>query len=372
MNFWRQLLLIAGKELLHLRRDPYTLVLTVALPLVQFLLFGYALDTRVHDVPTAIQNLDGERFSHNLVAEFANSDVFRVTQRADSEAELLSLLRRGEARVAVQIPAHYSVDAFYHRPVSVRVWIDGSDAALAGQTVFAAQSIGLEQAVSMTLAGTPAARMPLQLRPEVLFNPAGRSANYFVPALVANLVEMTTLLLVALSLVKERERGTLDQLRITNIRLGALISGKLVAGAAMGLGTGFVLTVMMRLVFGIAVGGSLWLYSLALLAFLPPALGLGLFVTAVARNQAQALQLTYLLLMPCILLSGFVFPREAMPTAVAGFSMLIPTTWSLDIMRGIVLRGAGFADLAPSFGMLALLGVVYLSAGALHLRRRLL
>jgi ABC-type multidrug transport system permease subunit len=177
---------------------------------------------------------------------------------------------------------------------------------------------------------------------------------------------------VALSLVKERERGTLDQLRITNIRLGALIAGKLVAGIAMGLGTGIVLTVLMRLVFGIGVGGSLWLYGLALLAFLPPALGLGLFVTAVARNQAQALQLTYLLLIPCILLSGFVFPREAMPAAVATFSQLIPTTWSLEIMRGIVLRGAGMADLAPSFGMLALLGVVYLSGGALHLRRRLL
>jgi ABC-2 type transport system permease protein len=372
MTFGRQLLLVAGKELLHLRRDPYTLVLTVALPLVQFLLFGYALDTRVHDVPTAIQNLDGERFSRTLVDQFRNSAVFRLTHRADSEEELLGMLRRGDVRVAVQIPPHYSANAFYHRPVSVRVWIDGSDAALAGQAVFAAQSIGLEQAVSMTVGGTPAARLPLQLQPEVLFNPAGRSANYFVPALVANLVEMTTLLLVALSLVKERERGTLDQLRITNIRLGALISGKLVAGAAMGLGTGCVLTILMRLVFGIAIGGDFWLYCLALLAFLPPALGLGLFVTAAARNQAQALQLTYLLLLPCIMLSGFVFPREAMPAAVAAFSMLIPTTWSLDIMRGIVLRGAGWADLAPSFGMLALLGVVYLSAGALHLRRRLL
>ena len=132
MTFWRQLLPDAGKELLHLRRDPYTLVLTVALPLVQFLLFGYALDTRVHDVPTAVQNLDGERFSRNLVDQFATSAVFHLTHRVESEEELLGMLRRDRVRVAVQIPSHYSTNAFYHRPVAVRVWIDGSDAALAG------------------------------------------------------------------------------------------------------------------------------------------------------------------------------------------------------------------------------------------------
>lgn len=372
MTFWRQLFLICGKEYRHLARDPYTLVLTMALPLVQFLLLGYALDTRVRDVPTAVQNLDGDRLSRELVGDFERSPVFRLTRQAGSEEELLGMLRRGEVRVAVQIPQQYSVNAFYRRPVAVRVWIDGSDGALAGQAVFAARAIGLEQAVSMTVAGTPAAQSPLEFRPQVLFNPRGSSANYFVPALVATLVETITVLLVALTMVKERERGTLDQLRITNISLGALISGKLAAATVMAVGTGLVLTLLMRAVFGIAVSGSLWLYALALISIVPPALGLGLIITAAARNQAQALQLTFLVLMPCVLLSGFVFPRHVMPAAVQAFTTLMPTTWSLQLVRGIVLRGAGWPDLAGQFAALAGLGALYISAGALRLRKLLL
>jgi len=192
-----------------------------------------------------------------------------------------------------------------------------------------------------------------------------------VPGLVALLLEMTTLLLVSLSLVKERERGTLDQLRITSISPASLIGGKLLACAAMGVGTGMVLTILMRMVFGISVRGDLVLYFVALLAFVLPALGLGLFLTAEARNQAQALQLTYLVLLPSFLLSGFVFPRNTMPAVVREFSALLPTTWSREIVRGLVLRGAGFDDIRGALSMSVLLGVVYVCGGALHLRRRL-
>jgi ABC-2 type transport system permease protein len=371
MNFWRGVRLIAGKEFWHLRHDPYTLILTIVLPLTQFLLFGYALDTRVHDLPTAVQNQDGERFSRSLLEQVSHSQVFRITRQVDSEQELLGLLRRGEVRVAIQIPPGYSTNAFYGRPVAVRIWIDGSDAAMAGQAVVAAQAIGLEEAIAITVAGTPSKSLSPQFRTELLYNPGEKSANYFIPGLVALLLEMTTLLLVSLSFVKERERGTLDQLRITTINIESLLAGKLLACALMGLGTGIVLTVLMTLIFGITVQGSLLLLSVAMLAFLLPALGIGLFLTAEARNQAQALQLTYLVFIPSILLSGFLFPRHTMPAPVAALSALLPATWSIEIVRGIVLRGAGWHDLRSSICVVGLLGVCYVAVGMVHLKRRL-
>jgi ABC-2 type transport system permease protein len=371
MTFCQGLWLVAGKEFRHLRRDPYTLALTVAMPLAQMLLFGYALETRARDIPTAVQDMDGQRFSRDLVRQFERSQVFHVTRRAGSQQELLRLIQNGDVRIAIQIPPQYTSNAFYRRPATVRVWVDGSDAAMAGQVVVAARSIGLEQAVAMTVAGTPASQLPLQLRSEVLFNPAGRSVNYFVPGLVAILVEMTALLLVSLSFVKERERGTLDQVRITDIALGSLVAGKLLVSVVIGLSVGCTLTVLMQTVFGVAVHGDLWLYAAAMLCCLPPSLGLGLILTAEARNQAQALQLTFLVGLPSIMLSGFIFPRHNMPQAVMWLSALIPTTWSVRLARGIVLRGAGWPDLWTEFAVLSALGLCYITIGGWHLKRRL-
>jgi ABC-2 type transport system permease protein len=367
MTFFRGLLLVTAKEFRHLRHDPYTLLLTIGMPLVLLLLLGYALDTRVRDVPVAIQNLDGERYSRALVDSFALSSMFRVTRHVRTQEELLSLIRRGEAKVAIQIPPGYSANAFHHRPLQVRFWVDGSDAAMAGQVVVAAQAIGLEQALAIAVGAQTGVKLPLEIRPEVLYSPSGR----FVPALVATLLETTTLLLVALSFVKERERGTLDQLRITGISLPSLIAGKLTACAASGLATGLMLMAMMQYVFAVPIAGSVALFAASLVLFVPPALGLGLIVTASARNQAQALQMTFLVGITSYMLSGFIFPRETMPSAVVTFSVLIPTTWSLQIVRGVALRGTGLEDLAPAIFGSAILGLLYVSLGALRLRRSL-
>lgn len=289
MTFLSGMFLVASKELRHLWNDPYTLALSIGLPLFQMLLFGYALDTRVRDVPVAILNLDGERYSRALVDSFSLSSLFRVTHHVQSQEELLRLVRRGDAKVAIQIPRGYSADAFHHRPVQVRVWIDGSDAAMAGQVVVAAQAIGLEQAVAITVGAQTSAKLPLEVRPELLYNPTGRPMYFFVPALVATLLETTTMILVGLSIVKERERGTLDQLRITGISLSSLIAGKLTVCATCGVATGFLLMAIMRFVFAVPIAGSAALFAASLFLFAAPTLGLGLIVTAEARNQAQAL-----------------------------------------------------------------------------------
>jgi ABC-2 type transport system permease protein len=371
MTFRRGLMAVAGKEFRHLRHDPYTLILAFAMPLFGFLLFGYALETRVHDVPTAVQNLDSGRYSRELIADFSAGSLFRLDRESSSQAELLDRLKRGDAKVAIQILPGYSTAVFYGRPAVVRVWVDGSDAVLAGQAVFAAQAIGFKHSVKMALAGFPVRTSAAQLAPELLFNPEGRASNYFVPALSALLGETTTLLLVALSVAKEYERGTLDQLRITSIPLSSLIAGKLLSCATIGIAVGGTLISLMHFVFDVPIAGSSLLLCAAMLAFQGPALGLGLILTAEARNQAQALQLTYFVFMPAILLSGMVFPRETMPNAAKALSALLPTTWSIQILRGIVLRGETFAELIQPFTALAILTVLFLVIGTWRLRVRL-
>ena len=185
------------------------------------------------------------------------------------------------------------------------------------------------------------------------------------------LVGETALLLVSLSFVKEREQGTLDQLRITGVRLGSMVAGKLVASIAISLATACTVTALMRMLFGVAIHGSFWVYAAAVCACVPPSLGLGLILTAEARNQAQALHLTFLVWLPSIMLSGFIFPRNNMPQGLQWFSMLLPTTWSVQLVRGVVLRGANWTDLWSEFAVLLALGAGYLAAGAWHLNRRL-
>lgn len=371
MTFWSGLIAIAGKEFRHLRHDPLTLFLSLGIPVFAFLLFGYALETRVHDVPTAVQNLDTGRYSRELIADVFRSPVFHYNGSVSSEGELQNALRRGRAKVAIQIPAGYSTAVFYGRPANVRVWVDGSDAVLAAQAVFAARSIGFRHAVNMTVAGTSIRPSNMEWNPEVLYNPEGRPANFFVPALCALLGESTTLLLVALSIAKEYERGTLDQLRITFIPVWSLIAGKLAAAATMGLTVAFALTGLMHVVFGVPIAGGLPLLCFSLLAIQGPILGLGLILTAEARNQAQALQLTYLVILPAMLISGLVFPRETMAPAVTWISSFLPATWSIQILRAEVLRGAAFGDLIPQFGALGLLTVLFVAAGAWRVHRRL-
>jgi ABC-2 type transport system permease protein len=370
MNPWKAARVVAHKEVRHLRHDPYTLFLVFAVPLAAFLLFGYALETRVRDLPTAVQNLDNGRYSRELMADFSQSPVFELSAEGSSERDLLDALRAQRVKVAIQIPAGYSEAVFYGRPVTVRVWVDGSDAVLAGQAVHAARAIGVRHAIRIAFAGT-GIEAPIEVSTEALYNPDGRPANYFTPALCALFGETTTLLLVALSIAKERERGTLDQLRITSIPLPSLIAGKLLACAWPGVAVSAILIVLMQAVFRVPIAGNLGLLAVSLLALQGPAMGLGLVLTAEARNQSQALQLSYFVFLPSVLLSGLIFPRETMPAAAKLISDWIPATWSTQLVRGIVLRGATWQESLPALGALTVLALLLIGVGSWRLRARL-
>jgi len=365
MTFWRGLSAVASKEFRHFLRDPYTVGLACVVPVCSFLVFGYALETKVRDVLAVVQNLDDGPYGRDLESAIAASPTFqaRATPRT---TDIQASLRRGECKVAIQIPVGYSNAVFYGRPAEVKIWVDGSDGVLAAQAVLAAQSIALRQLLEST-----GKDLPVRFSSVTLYNPEGRGAFYFVPALVALFSEMTTLLLVALSMAKESERGTLDQLRITAISLPSLIAGKLLSCSVVGLGVGLILVALMKPVFGLTIAGSAFQLGLALLAFQGPALGLGLILTAEARNQAQALQLTYLVFLPSILLSGMVFPRETMPQPARIAGGFVPATWSIGAIRGLILRGESLNELQTNFLAIAMLTVIFLVAGAWRLQKRL-
>ena len=184
MNFYRGMITIATKELRHLIHDRYTLVLTLVLPVFTLVIFGYALDTRVRDVPTVVEDLDGGAYSQSLIADFSKSQVFRLISTSNQPENLLDRLRRGDVKVGIQIPRGYSAAVFYGKPTAVRIWVDGSDAVVSGQTAAEAQAIGARHAVQIALSGTPIDHAPAQYDAQILFNPKNKSANYFVPALI--------------------------------------------------------------------------------------------------------------------------------------------------------------------------------------------
>src|SRR5581483_11672804 len=302
----------------------------------------------------------------------SESSVFSVEQ-VGSRAQLESAVRSGRAQVAIEIPADYTSTALYQKTSTVHVWIDGSNPAMADYMLLASDAMGLQQSLERTAAHY----LPIhsiadvQVRPHIVFNVDGRTAAFLIPGLVAVLVQMVSTLLTAISVVTERENGTLDQMLTTPLTPAAILAGKLIACACVGFVEGCLVLVLMRWVFAVPIAGSLPLLGLALLLVLLPSVGLGLVITSGARHQAQALQFTYLIFLPSVLISGFLFPRQFMPAPMFWLSKALPTTYFVDLMRAIVIRGSGIIDVAADIGMILLIGVTILSVALLVFVKRL-
>ena len=356
---------VAGKEFRHMLHDRFTLALVFGLPLFQLLLFGYALETRIHDVPAALINLDPHSEGRVLERKIANSPLFSIKPGYRTEADVLAGLRAGRIRAGVEIPADYTASLLYRGKTTVRVWLDGTEAGTPATLLTALDGLALDQSLHSLLR----ARLPVQsmgeieIRPRILFNADGRTATFLVPGLVAILVQMITTLLLALSVAKERELGTLDQMLVTPLGPSGIIAGKCLACSAVGLVEALGLLLAMRFVFGVHVQAPLaLLLSVLPLLIIGPA-GIGLLIAAHARHQSQALQLTYLIFLPSVLLSGFLFARDFMPAPMWWISTPLPTTYNVDLLRAIVIRGAGFGEVARNLAIAAVLGGLLFAAG---------
>src|ERR1019366_5995072 len=337
-------------EFRHMMHDRLTLALTFLMPAVQLILYGYAFDTRVRNLPAAVINRDAHEPGRRLAERFANSPLLSVRNMDGSDDQIESALRAGSIRAAIEIPRDYSSNMLHRRPTLLRVWLDGSDVLTASYVLAGLETISSE----LTSAGnaSPLALMPAtEVAPKIMFNAEGRTASYLIPGLVAILVQMIVSLLMALSLTTERERGTLEQLVTSPLGIDAIIAGKCIAIGCIGLLESASLVLLMRGLFGIAIHGSVLLLIAVLPLLVLSPIGFGLLIAAKARNQMQALQLAQVAFLPSVMLSGFIWPREFLAYPINLVGSYLPATYLVALMRAIVLRGSGFAQAEQYIGI---------------------
>ncbi len=366
---WGRIYRMVIKEFLQMLRDPRMKVLVFVTPVIQLMLFGYAATTDVNHIRTAVLDRDRTSDSRALVDAFTGSDYFQVTAWVDNPRRLAELLDRGEVTVALQIAPGFGDDLRTGRTSAVQVLVDGTDSNTGTLAMNYAQRIindfGRRRLDKI--------RQPpgVELRSRVWYNPDLKSRNFNVPAVMALILMLTSLLLTSMAVVREREIGTLEQLMVTPIRPAELILGKTLP---------FVLIAYIQLVLVMAValfwfkvplaGNPVMLLGGAGL-YLMSTLGVGLFISTVSQTQQQALMSAFFFFFPAILLSGFMFPIENMPEPVQWITYLNPLRYFLVIVRDVFLKGNDFAVLWPQFAALGLLGTTLLSLSAARFRKRL-
>lgn len=361
----RGLTAIIYKEVLQVRRDPSTRVVFM-IPVVQLIIFGFAIDMDIQHIRSVVFDLDRSASSRRLIERLANSQTFDIVDYVQSESEARGAIVGGHAKVAFLIPPDYGAKLLHGEEALVQALIDGSD------SVVAANAMQTSRAVAASESSVLKISEPLfDIRPRVLFNPDLLSARFYVPGLIAIILQIITTMLTAFAVVRERERGTMEQLAVTPVSKMGLILGKIIPYAAIGmLQTVFVL-ILMRVVFNVSVEGDVFLLLALSALFLLPALALGILISTLASNQAQAMQFSILIILPSVLLSGFAFPRETMPLPIYGATFLIPATYYVQITRGIILRGAGIADLWPQTLALVMFAVVLISISSVRFKKRI-
>jgi ABC-2 type transport system permease protein len=341
------------KEVLHVRRDFATLFFSLIIPILQMVLLGFGIDTNIRQINTVIFNADGRRESRELIDRLKNSDTFHIARYVTNDGDLNDAIISGRARVGIKIPVDYSDRLLHHMSAQVLVLIDGSDSSVAGQAINVTTSIGLDESLRRVLADR--STMAVDMRPTVLFNPDSRSPNFFLPGLTAILLLNVTTFLTAFAIVREKERGTLEQLFVTPVRPLGLLLGKLLPYFGIGFIELSLILTAMRFVFRVPIHGNVILLALISLPYLFVSLSLGILISSKAGSQAEAMQLAFLTILPSVFFSGYIFPRETMPLIFRVLSYFVPASYFINITRGIILRGAGlqhlWLDALALFGM---------------------
>jgi ABC-2 type transport system permease protein len=331
------------KETLHVRRDFGTLFFSLIIPLLQMLLLGYGIDTNIRQINTVVFNADGRRESRELLDRLKNSDTFHLIRYVNTDHEMNEMIIAGKARVGIKIPVDYSDKLLHKMSAQVLVLIDGSDSSVAGQAINVTTSIGLDESLRRVLVNNET--FAVDMRPKLLFNPDSRSPNFFLPGLTAILLLNVTTFLTAFSIVREKERGTLEQLFVTPVRPMGLLLGKLLPYLVIGFFELCMILTFMRFAFHVPIHGSVILLAFLSLPYIFVSLSLGILISSKANSQSEAMQLAFLTILPSIFFSGYIFPRETMPKIFYVISYFVPASYFINITRGVILRGAGITHL---------------------------
>ena len=340
------------KEARHMRRDPMAVLFALIMPVGLMIILGGAIDTNIRQVRTAVfdasggstmEEVPGDSDSRAFLDRLRNSDTFNVYKYVYSDAELNEEMVSGRASVAIKIPVDFGRNLLKGNTAQLMVMVDGSDSSVAGTAVNVSGSLGLNESLQRIM--PPGRVLPLEVRPKMMFNPASRSPNFLLPGLMSILLILVTVMLTAFSIVREKERGTLEQLLVTPVRPLGLLLGKLMPYFATGVVEFTVIMVCMRFVFQIPIHGNILVLAGLTTGYLFVNLAIGMLISSKANSQAEALQLCLMVMLPSIFLSGFMFPRETMPLWARTASSFIPATYMIGIARGVILRGAGLAQL---------------------------
>jgi len=363
VNFER-LSAMVRKEFVQMRRDPTTVRLMLAVPVMQLLIFGFAVRTDVRNLPTVIFDQSRTQESRSFVQSLVATDNFLVKRNVNSYAEAIEAVDAGRARAAVVFPPDYARSLKRGDTTPVQVLVDASDPTASQSAIAAAQLVG--QKTNMRLvelrigtAGSAASRLPIDVRVRPLYNPALANAIFIVPGLIGMILSNTLIIITALSIVRERETGTLEQLIVTPLAKWEIMLGKIAPYVLVGYLQLTIVLVVGYFVFHVPVRGPLLALYGASFLFIVASLGLGLFVSTLGRNQAQVMQTAFLFLLPNILLSGFMWPREAMPAAARYVGIFLPLTHYLRLVRGIILKGNGLTELWPQLVGLAVFAFLF-------------
>lgn len=362
---------ILFKEFIVVWRDPMTLFFMFFPPLIEMIAFGYALDNDVKHMATIILNEDRTVESRQLIDRFVNTQTFRVVGEVQSLEEMKSEMRKGRAYVGIQIPPTFTRDVRAGRSAQVQLLVDGSNSTTALQALNTGLSVALTQSMESLLRETGRRDIPIDIRPQMLYNPAMRSPNFFVPGVIGIVLQIGTTVATAMALVRERERGTLEQLLVSPLSRGGLMLGKLVPYLCIGMAMAVILFLIMRFVFDVPIVGNVVGMMFSTLVYVFALLSLGLLVGTKAENQMQALQMSMVFLLPSVFFSGFIFPRETMPWIFYALGALFPTTYFIALMRAIILRGAHFFEYWPNLAILILMSILLFVLCALRFRKKI-
>jgi ABC-2 type transport system permease protein len=366
---------VVRKEAFQTLRDRRIMFLLVMAPLIQTVLFGFAVDFDVDRVPTAVADLDGSAASREHVRRLLADGTLTAAARARSGAEADRLIDEDRAAAALIVPPRFGEDLAAGRTATVQIVIDGSNPTRASAAASAAGRYFGEVAqaeVRSRLAATGRTTVPeVKLTPRVLYNPSLKTAVYIVPGILAMLLVIVTTIVTAMGLSREREVGTLEQVLVTPVKPFVLLAGKMTPFVAIGLFDVLLVLTAMTWIFGVPVRGPLAVLALGTLFYLCSTLGVGLLISTISSNQQQSFLGGFLFVLPAALLSGIMTPIQAMPPWLQAGTLLNPLRFFAELVRGVLLRGAGFGDLWPQILALGAYGAAILALATLRFHRRL-
>ena len=366
---FRRFLAVLSKEFIQMRRDRLTFAMMIGVPLMQLILFGYAINTDPKHLPAALLVADQSVFARSLVRALENSGYFEVVRQATSEAEANDLLVRGDVQFVISIPEDFERELLRGQRPAVLVEADATDPVATGKALAALASLNrtaLLHDLKGPLASLSGGEPAFELRVHRRYNPEGATEYNIVPGLIGTILTMTMVMMTAIAVTRERERGTMENLLAMPVRPFEVMLGKIVPFVVVGYVQVAVILLAGRVMFGVPVLGSLWLLSLAVVLFIAANLAVGFTFSTMAENQLQAMQMTFFFFLPSLLLSGFLFPFRGMPDWAQVLGSIFPLTHFLRIVRGILLKGSGWSEIAPEIWPIALF---MLAAGAIALNR---